>query len=44
MVRPIDYDTDADIIALSFMDYCAPHAIEVARRFRARGKIVVTMD
>jgi radical SAM superfamily enzyme YgiQ (UPF0313 family) len=41
MVRPIDYDSDADIIALSFMDFCAPHAYEVARRFRSRGKIVV---
>ncbi|HEX9692559.1 MAG TPA: radical SAM protein [Gemmatimonadales bacterium] len=41
MVRPIDYDTDADIIALSFMDFCAPHAYQVARRFRERGKIVV---
>jgi radical SAM superfamily enzyme YgiQ (UPF0313 family) len=41
MVRPVDYDTDADLIALSFMDYCAPHAAEVARRFRARGKTVI---
>ena len=41
MVRPIDYDTDADIIALSFMDFCAPHAYDVARRFRERGKVVV---
>ena len=41
MVRPIDYTTDADFIALSFMDYCAPHAIEVARRFRRLGKKVV---
>ena len=41
MVRPIDYDTDADFIALSFMDFCAPHAFEVAERFRKRGKIVV---
>jgi radical SAM superfamily enzyme YgiQ (UPF0313 family) len=41
MVRPIDYDTDADIIALSFMDFCAPHAYEVAARFQERGKIVV---
>ena len=31
MVRPIDYDTDADFIALSFMDFCAPHAYEVAK-------------
>ena len=41
MVRPIDYDTDADFIALSFLDYCAPHAFEVAERFRKRGKVVV---
>ena len=41
MVRPIDYNTDADFIGLSFMDYCAPHAYEVAREFRNRGKIVI---
>jgi radical SAM superfamily enzyme YgiQ (UPF0313 family) len=41
MVRPIDYSTDADFIALSFMDFCAPHAYEVAARFRRLGKIVV---
>ncbi|MCG8697841.1 MAG: radical SAM protein [Bacteroidales bacterium] len=41
MVRPIDYNTDADFIALSFMDFCLPHAIEVSKRFRDRGKIVV---
>ena len=41
MVRPIDYNTDADFIALSFMDFCAPHAFEVAERFRKLGKIVV---
>ncbi len=41
MVRPIDYTTDADFIALSFMDYLAPHAYEVAARFRGLGKIVV---
>lgn len=41
MVRPIDYGTDADYIALSFMDFCAPHAYEVARRFRALGKTVI---
>jgi len=41
MVRPIDYDTDADFIALSFMDFCAPHAFEVAEKFRRRGKIVI---
>ena len=41
MVRPIDYDTDADFIALSFMDFCAPHAFEVAEKFRRRGEIVI---
>ena len=41
MVRPIDYNTDADFIALSFMDYCAPHAYEVAKTFKKRGKTVV---
>jgi radical SAM superfamily enzyme YgiQ (UPF0313 family) len=41
MVRPIDYSTDADCIALSFLDYLAPHAYEVAARFRALGKTVM---
>jgi len=41
MVRPINYNTDADFIALSFMDYISPHAYQVAERFRAMGKIVV---
>jgi radical SAM superfamily enzyme YgiQ (UPF0313 family) len=41
MVRPIDYDSDADFVALSFMDYCAPHAYDVAARFRALGKTVI---
>lgn len=41
MIRPIDYDTDADFVALSFMDFCAPHAFDVSARFRSRGKIVV---
>ncbi len=41
MVRPINYNTDAEFIALSFMDYIAPHAYRVADKFRAMGKIVV---
>jgi radical SAM superfamily enzyme YgiQ (UPF0313 family) len=41
MVRPIDYSTDASLIALSFLDYLAPHAFEVAARFRAMGKVVI---
>lgn len=41
MVRPIDYKTDADFIAISFMDYISPHAFQVAARFRALGKTVI---
>jgi radical SAM superfamily enzyme YgiQ (UPF0313 family) len=41
MVRPIDYNTNADFIAISFMDYLSPHAYDVAARFRAKGKIVI---
>ena len=41
MVRPINYDTDADFIALSFMDYISPHAYKVAAKFRAMGKTVI---
>ena len=41
MVRPIDYSTDAQFIGLSFMDYLAPHAYDVAARFRRMGKIVI---
>lgn len=41
MVRPIDYSTDADAIALSFMDYLSPHAYAVAARFRSLGKVVI---
>ncbi len=41
MIRPINYKTDADFIALSFMDFCAPHAIEVSKKFRDLGKKVV---
>ena len=41
MVRPIDYKTNADFIAISFMDYLAPHAYQVAEKFRKRGKVVV---
>ena len=41
MIRPIDYTTDADFIALSFMDFCSTHAINVSARFRRLGKKVV---
>lgn len=41
MVRPINYNTDADFIAISFMDYLSPHAYEVAAKFRTMGKVVI---
>jgi radical SAM superfamily enzyme YgiQ (UPF0313 family) len=41
MVRPINYNTDADFIAISFMDYISPHAYKVAAKFRKLGKIVI---
>jgi radical SAM superfamily enzyme YgiQ (UPF0313 family) len=41
MIRPIDYSTEADFVAISFMDYLSPHAYEVSARFRSLGKIVV---
>ncbi len=40
-VEPIDYDTDADLVALSFFSGFAPEAYRLAREFRARGKTVV---
>jgi radical SAM superfamily enzyme YgiQ (UPF0313 family) len=41
MVRPIDYCTDAEFIAISFMDYLASHAYHVSEKFRDLGKVVV---
>jgi radical SAM superfamily enzyme YgiQ (UPF0313 family) len=40
-VEPIDYDTDADLIALSFFSGFAPEAYRLAAAFRRRGKRVV---
>jgi len=33
-VEPVDFDTDADLIGISFMTFNAPHAYEIADRFR----------
>jgi radical SAM superfamily enzyme YgiQ (UPF0313 family) len=41
MIRPIDYTTDADFVALSFLDNTSQHAFDVAARFRALGKTVI---
>jgi radical SAM superfamily enzyme YgiQ (UPF0313 family) len=41
-IDPIDYDSDADLIALSFFSGFTPEARRLAQAFRQRGKIVVT--
>jgi radical SAM superfamily enzyme YgiQ (UPF0313 family) len=40
-VEPLDPDTDADVVGISFMTALAPRAYEIARDFRARGKTVI---
>jgi radical SAM superfamily enzyme YgiQ (UPF0313 family) len=41
-VEPIDFETDADMIGISFMTYNAPRAYEIADRFRQEmGKPVI---
>jgi len=41
-IEPVDFDTDADLIGLSFMTFCAPWAYEIADRFRKeKGKPVI---
>jgi radical SAM superfamily enzyme YgiQ (UPF0313 family) len=41
-VEPIDFETEADLIGISFMTYNAPRAYEIAERFRVeKGKTVV---
>ena len=35
-IEPIDFETDADLVGISFMTYNAPRAYEIADRFRAR--------
>ncbi|MBT8461599.1 MAG: B12-binding domain-containing radical SAM protein [Gemmatimonadetes bacterium] len=40
-VEPVDFDTDADLIGISFMTFNAPRAYEIAGQFRDRGKTVI---
>lgn len=40
-VSPIDFDADADVVALSFLTPAAGRAYEIAARFRQRGKYIV---
>lgn len=41
-LEPIDFDTDADLVGISFMTYNAPRAYQIADRFRLeKGKPVI---
>ncbi len=41
-VRPVDYDIDVDLVAITYLISNAPHAYEIADRFRKR-KVPVIM-
>jgi len=40
-VEPLDFDTDIDVVGISFMTALANRAYEIADEFRRRGKTVV---
>lgn len=40
-VRPVDYDIDVDLVAITFLISNAPHAYEIADRFRNQGTPVI---
>jgi radical SAM superfamily enzyme YgiQ (UPF0313 family) len=40
-VEPLDFESDAGLVGISFMTALANRAYEIAAEFRARGKIVV---
>ncbi|MCB2221987.1 MAG: B12-binding domain-containing radical SAM protein [Bacteroidetes bacterium] len=40
-VEPVDFNTDADLIGISFMTFNAPRAYEIADIFRSKGKTVI---
>jgi radical SAM superfamily enzyme YgiQ (UPF0313 family) len=39
--EPLNFESDTDLVGLSFMTALAPRAYEIAREFRRRGKMVV---
>lgn len=41
MARDVDPDLDADVVFISTMDFCAPHARDLAKHFRGRGIPVI---
>jgi radical SAM superfamily enzyme YgiQ (UPF0313 family) len=40
-VEPLDFESDVDLVGITFMTALAPRAYEIASQFRARGKFVV---
>lgn len=40
-VEPVNLDTDADVVALTFFSGFAPEAYRLATEFRKRGKVVI---
>jgi radical SAM superfamily enzyme YgiQ (UPF0313 family) len=40
-VEPLDFDTDCDMVGITFMTALAPRAYEIAAEFRRRGRVVV---
>lgn len=40
-IMPIDFDSDADIVGVSFMTFNAPRAYEIADIFRRKGKTLI---
>jgi len=40
-VEALDFDADCDAVGVTFMTALAPRAYDIAREFKARGKIVV---
>jgi radical SAM superfamily enzyme YgiQ (UPF0313 family) len=40
-VEPLDYDSDCDVVGITFMTALAPRAYEIADHFRRRGQVVV---
>ncbi len=39
-VEPLDFDTECDVVGISFMTALAPRAYEIAEEFRRRGRRV----
>ena len=40
-IEDVDFDTDADVIAISSMGHAVMRTIEIAKEFKKRGKVVI---